>query len=288
MSVSFCSPPEFLKLLAHDLRWKLITVLTRSDYRVQELVELVHQPHNLVSYHLRRLRKFQLVTDRRSAVDRRDVYYSLCMDEVQRLYQASGQALHPALGQPPAPAQARRRPAHAPWQILFVSTHGRARAPMAAEILRQAGQGCVEAYSAGLTPRALHPLAREVSATRGLALPYQGTPALSAIETQAFDYVITLCDQARELCPTLPGNPQRMHWSCADPTTLGVDDAGRRLFEQTAVELETRINYLMLLICPQCAENSVEGASPAEAWPAALTGLQPTSARRASRDVLVG
>ena len=46
------APPAFLKLLAHDLRWNLLVHLAHSDYRVQELVERVACPMNLVSYHL--------------------------------------------------------------------------------------------------------------------------------------------------------------------------------------------------------------------------------------------
>ncbi|MEI4861609.1 ArsR family transcriptional regulator, partial [Klebsiella pneumoniae] len=54
--------PEFLKVLAHDLRWKLLTRLSRSDYRVQELIAFLEEPQNLVSYHLKRLRDLYLVT----------------------------------------------------------------------------------------------------------------------------------------------------------------------------------------------------------------------------------
>ena len=59
-------PPDFIKLLAHDLRWQLLHALTASDLRVQELVDAVQQPMNLVSYHLRKLRADHLVSTRRS------------------------------------------------------------------------------------------------------------------------------------------------------------------------------------------------------------------------------
>src|SRR5450631_4095490 len=84
----------FLKLLAHDLRWKLVTRLTHSDYRVQELVDALQQPQNLVSYHLKRLRDLHLVTERRSTADARDIYYSLDVDQLQSGYAAIGEALH--------------------------------------------------------------------------------------------------------------------------------------------------------------------------------------------------
>src|SRR5450631_2365239 len=97
-TVAFQPLPQVLKLLAHELRWKLLSLLTFSDYRVQELVNLLGEPQNLVSYHLRQLRTMQLVAERRSSADERSVYYSLDLERVQALYQAAGTALHPALG----------------------------------------------------------------------------------------------------------------------------------------------------------------------------------------------
>ena len=55
-AASLSTPPDFLKLLAHDLRWGLVTALSRSDHRVHELMRLLDQPMNLVSYHLKQLR----------------------------------------------------------------------------------------------------------------------------------------------------------------------------------------------------------------------------------------
>jgi len=74
LALANSQPPYFLKLLAHDIRWKLLVLLARSDYRVQELVHFIAQPQNLVSYHLRQLRAHNLVSERRSTADSRDVY----------------------------------------------------------------------------------------------------------------------------------------------------------------------------------------------------------------------
>src|SRR2546429_9526727 len=90
-------PPTFFKLLAHDLRWKLLTALARSDYRVYELVDFVEEPPNLVSYHLKRLRAQALVRERRSAADGRDVYYSLDHERLPQLYFNIVRLLHPCL-----------------------------------------------------------------------------------------------------------------------------------------------------------------------------------------------
>jgi DNA-binding transcriptional ArsR family regulator len=95
------TPHFFLKLLAHELRWRLIEALAQSDRRVQELVALVGEPHNLVSYHLRQLRDQALVAEHRSAADGRDIYYSLDLDRLKGLYFAAGERLHPGISDRP-------------------------------------------------------------------------------------------------------------------------------------------------------------------------------------------
>ena len=62
-------PLTFLKLLAHDIRWRILLALAKSDYRVNELVKQIKQPANLVSYHLKRLRLKRLITERRSSAN---------------------------------------------------------------------------------------------------------------------------------------------------------------------------------------------------------------------------
>ena len=61
-TVAAVSPPEFLRLAGDPLRWRLLGELARSDRQVDELTALVGQPQNLVSYHLGRLRRANLVT----------------------------------------------------------------------------------------------------------------------------------------------------------------------------------------------------------------------------------
>src|SRR5919107_1839557 len=106
------SPPAFLRLAAHPLRWQLLTALAESDYRVRELVARVDQPQNLVSYHLRLLRSGELVTSTRSSFDGRDSYYPLDLDRCADALAEAGAALHPALRHedvPPALPDGSRR-----------------------------------------------------------------------------------------------------------------------------------------------------------------------------------
>jgi hypothetical protein len=63
------------------------------------------------------------------------------------------------------------------------------------------------------------------------------------------DYVISLCDRVREICPEFPGGPQAIHWSVRDPTREpGTDDETMPGFERTAAELETRMSFLLKAI----------------------------------------
>src|SRR5947208_2259671 len=90
-------PPEFLQLAGHPLRWRLLGHLARSDRLVSELTEMVHEPQNLVSYHLGKLRDARLVSARRSSAERRDTYHGLDLARVGRLLSSAGGAVLPGL-----------------------------------------------------------------------------------------------------------------------------------------------------------------------------------------------
>lgn len=242
-------PPMIVRLLADEVRWRIVSALAHSDRRGQELVKLLRRPPNLVSYHLRQLLKHKLVSERRSAADRRDVYFSLRLDTLRQLYQETGQALHPALGEP-AP-EAQNEPVTAgvlKVRVLFLCTHNSARSQMAEAILRHLSKGQVEVHSAGNEPSEIHPLAIRALRERGINFDGQRSKHLSEFQGQPFDYIVTVCDIAREACPVFPDDPEQIHWSFADPSALTDREARVRAFERTATELTTRINYLLLLI----------------------------------------
>jgi protein-tyrosine-phosphatase len=230
--------------------------LASGDQRVRELTAAVGQPQNLVSYHLAQLRAAGLVTARRSSFDGRDTYYSLDLDGCAQALAASVSALHPGLTLPPAvlpPAglpPAGQGPAAAPapvrrW-VLFVCTGNTGRSPMAEALLRHRAGEHVEAASAGIRPRPLHPDAVAVMRDRYRIdiTGHRPTP-VETVAHQQFDFVITLCDKAREHCPEFPGHPGLIHWSMPDPAAAEGDLAGYPAFERTAAELETRIRFLL-------------------------------------------
>src|SRR5436190_3611523 len=151
MVLSSHAAPPFVRLAAHPLRWRLLTVLADSDYRVRELTELVGQPQNLVSYHLRLLRGGGLVTAHRSSFDGRDSYYHLDLDRCANALITAGAGLHPALRLGPPPPTPLAAGAGRP-RVLFACTGNSARSPIAEALLRHRTSGQMEVTSAGSHP----------------------------------------------------------------------------------------------------------------------------------------
>jgi hypothetical protein len=146
----------------HPVRWRLLTELADSDYRVRELTDLVGEPQSLISYHLRLLRDGGLVTARRSSFDGRDTYYHLDLDQCVGAIAAAGAALHAGLQLTPRPAAVPIRRA-TPVRVLFACTGNSARSPIAEALLRHRSNGQIDATSAGSHPQqAIHPQALRV------------------------------------------------------------------------------------------------------------------------------
>jgi len=230
--------PSLLQALAHELRWQIVTNLSESDRRVAELVRLTQQPQNLVSYHLRLLRDAQLVTERRSSADARDVYYSLDIEHLQTEFRRLGMAIHPALGAPTGQSTGRKT------RILFLCTENRARSQMAECMMRALAGEQVEIHSAGTEPMPIHPLAISTLAEYGLDGSRQVPKHVNTFEGQHFDYVITVCDRVRETCPTFANADHDIHWSLPDPAKVE-DDAQPQAFRAVARQLHTRAQFLL-------------------------------------------
>ena len=239
------SPPEFLRLAAHPLRWRLLSELARTDRRVGELCELAGRRQSLVSYHLRQLRDGGVVSVRRSAADGRDTYYMLDLARCGALFASAGVALHPALT-PTTPQHVRRRRGSTLAHLLFLCTGNSARSQMAEALCAQLSDGAVSAVSAGSHPKPLHPNAMRVMRDRGIDISGRRSKHLSEFAGRRFDYVISLCDRVREVCPDFPGAPELIHWSIPDPAReSGRDEQTRPAFERTAAEIESRIGFLI-------------------------------------------
>ena len=228
-------PPRFLELAAHPLRWRLLLELARSDRRVHELCALLGEPQPLVSYHLGRLQEEQLVDLARCG---------------ERLA-ASGGALHPGLNLSTRSPAADPRGAHRRVRVcvLFLCTGNSARSQIAEALVEQLGGGAVEAFSAGSHPKPLHANTLRVLREHGIDHSGRRSKHLGELAGQRFEYVISLCDRVREVCPELPGEPNMIHWSIPDPAREGgSDDLSYPAFERAAAELAARIPFLLELI----------------------------------------
>jgi ArsR family transcriptional regulator, arsenate/arsenite/antimonite-responsive transcriptional repressor / arsenate reductase (thioredoxin) len=254
--------PAFLKLLAHELRWKILALLARSDYCGLEIVERLHQPQNLVSYHLRLLATHQLVTERRSAADGRDIYYHLNLDLLGERYAAAALALHPALAisalQASVPPEAFPLHLQHPMRVLFLCTENSARSQMAEGILRHLAGNTLDVCSAGSQPAEVHPYATQVLAEMGIDINQQTAKHLDVFRGQSFDIIITVCDRMKESCPTWPADPEQIHWSLPDPVALEEVSEQERyaVFEEIARQLLTRSRHFLLLVAAEYAQQT--------------------------------
>ncbi len=240
------TPPQVIKLLAHDLRWQLVQSLTIGDYRVNELVSLLGQPLNLVSYHLKQLREGQLVTMRRSEADGRDNYYSLDLDHLQRLYRDAGMAIHPAVvGQNEENMPLMPKP-----KVMFVCTHNSARSQMAEGLMRQLSHGQINVASSGSEPASIHPDAIRTMDLIGIDIRSQYAKSFDDFADETFDTVITVCDRAREICPTFPGEGQELHWGFPDPVIIENYKDRQQAFKDIATRLQSRIKHFLYDLKP--------------------------------------
>ena len=197
---------------------------------------------------------------RRSLADGRDTYYVLELLRCGELLISAGATLHPGLGSVVgSPRVSGRGVGRA--RVLFLCTGNSARSQIAEALTEQLSAGAVRAASAGSHPKALHPNALRVMRERGLEIAGRRSKHLSEFTSQRFDYVISLCDRVREICPEFPGTPEAVHWSVRDPAREpGPDQETLPSFERTAAELETRISFLLDAITHTNSQEASEHA----------------------------
>ena len=135
-----------------------------------------------------------------------------------------------------------------PVRVLFVSTSNAARSILAEAILRQVGAGRFEAMSAGIAPTAVHPLTRRVLGAAGFDHDWAVSRRVDDLLAERFDYVITLCDDARLVCPVFPGADQSIHWGYKDPSAVDGDDATKLIaYERVFTDLAMRIRQFVVV-----------------------------------------
>ena len=243
------APPAFLALAGDPVRWRLVQALAASDLRVGELSAQLSLAQSLVSYHLARLRSAGVVRRRRSAADGRDSYYTLDLNRCRALIADSAAALHPALRPQPSASPRGNLGSRAACRVLFACTGNSARSRIAEALMSELSDAQVIARSAGSHPKPLHPNAVRVLSERGITLQRTASTHLDTLGCEHFDYVITLCDRVREVCPEFPDHPAAIHWSMGDPARTGTTDKQTYpAFRATLTELEERIVFMLARI----------------------------------------
>ena len=135
-----------------------------------------------------------------------------------------------------------------PIRVLFVCTGNSARSQMAEAILRQEGGADFEVFSAGVSPRGVHPLAVRALAEIGMDISGAQSKSTDEFINQRWDYVITLCDRARQSCPFFPGAHEQMHWGFDDPAeATGTEDQQVAVFRRVMLEIAGRMKTFVPL-----------------------------------------
>jgi len=102
-------------------------------------------------------------------------------------------------------------------RVLILCTGNSARSQMAEGLLRRHAGDRFAVFSAGTRPAGLNPNAVKVMAELGIDISSQRSKSVDEFSGQAFDYVITVCDQAKESCPIFPGAGKQIHRGFDDP-----------------------------------------------------------------------
>ena len=136
----------------------------------------------------------------------------------------------------------RKEPMPDPIRVLFVCTHNSARSQLAEALLTRYGGTDFEVRSAGTEATRVNPLAIRVLAEVGIDWSGARSKVITDFLDQRFDYVITVCDRARETCPVFPGSTNTLHWGLDDPSEVeGTDEQKLAAFRRTEQEVAGRL-----------------------------------------------
>lgn len=131
--------------------------------------------------------------------------------------------------------------------VLFLCVHNSARSQMAEGLLRKRAGGRFEAYSAGAEATEVRPLAIRAMAELGIDISGQRSKTTAEYAGQEFDYVITVCDDAKEACPYFPGARRRLNWSFDDPSAATGSESERlAVFRRVRDEIAARMESELL------------------------------------------
>jgi len=130
--------------------------------------------------------------------------------------------------------------------ILVLCTGNSARSQMAEGLLRRAAGDRFDIFSAGTKPSSLRAEAIAVMAEIGIDISGQRSKSVGEFDGQSFDYVVTVCDNARDTCPVFPAGAARLHWSFEDPAAVEGSEAERlSAFRRTRDRIRQRVRLFL-------------------------------------------
>jgi arsenate reductase len=128
-------------------------------------------------------------------------------------------------------------------KVLFICTHNSARSQMAEGFLRSLYSDRFDAYSAGTQPSGLNPYAVQVMAEIGIDISSHRSKSVDEFFNTEIDYVITVCDHAKQICPFFPGGKESLHKGFEDPGAFsGSEDEKVAIFRRVRDEIREWIN----------------------------------------------
>ena len=135
-----------------------------------------------------------------------------------------------------------------PIRVLFLCTGNSARSQIAQALLQQTGGGDFEVESAGTEPKGVNPYTVRVLAESGIDWSQARSKSVTEFIDQHWDYVITVCDRARQACPIFPGQHDQLHWGLEDPAEVeGTDEQKLEAFRKTRVDIAIRLRPFITL-----------------------------------------
>lgn len=130
-------------------------------------------------------------------------------------------------------------------KVLFVCVRNSARSQMAEGLANALGEGKIKAYSAGTDPGTVSEFAVRTLAEDGIDISEHVSKSLDDVAGINFDYIVSLCSEAEEACPYVPGGAKRLHWPLSDPAVVpGNDEELLNAFRATRELLKPLIRGL--------------------------------------------
>lgn len=147
-------------------------------------------------------------------------------------------------------------------RVLFLCTENASRSQMAEGILKHLAGDKFDVFSAGINPAGVNPLAIKVMSEIGIDISHQRSKSVDEFREQQFDYVITLCDSAKQTCPVFPGAYENIHWNLEDPAQaqgtenekLGIFRKVRNQIKEEVLRFSTISKDKANLKCPYCGD----------------------------------